>query len=52
MICAIESIMGRRWRNEASEEVIAGPAESFDFIDIGAGLPASDQPPADFAING
>jgi hypothetical protein len=52
MICAIESLLGRRWRNETSEEVIAGPAESFEFIDIGAGIPASDQPPADFTISG
>ena len=50
MICAIESILGRRWRNDTSDEIIGGPAESFRFVDIGAGIPANLEPPVDFAL--
>jgi hypothetical protein len=50
MLCAIGSILGRQWKNERPAQAIAGPAETFSFVDIGAGVPPSLDPPVDFAL--
>lgn len=50
MLCAIGSVLGRQWKNERQAQAIAGPAERFGFADIGAGVPPSPNPPANFAI--
>ena len=47
VICAIESLLGRRWKRRESAQVVGGPADNFRFLDIGAGVPQSAEPPAE-----
>ena len=50
LICAIDSILGRRWTKQDADPSIGGPAEIFQFVDIGAGVPDSIDPPDDFTV--
>jgi len=47
IIFAMESIVGRRWQNVKATEasMIESDAEVFQFLDIGAGVPAHVYPP-------
>ena len=47
LICAMDSLSGRRWRNNAEISLVHAPYDYFAFLDIGAGVQPPD-PPADF----
>jgi hypothetical protein len=47
IIFALDSILGRRWRNVPAP-LIDTTSDVFRFVDIGAGIPASIDPPDDF----
>ncbi len=47
-LCAIGSLLGRQWKNDRPAQAIVGAADTFSFVDIGAGVPPSLDPPADF----
>lgn len=47
-IFAIDSILGHRWQNEPTR-LIDTTSTAFRFLDIGAGIPGSIDPPPDFA---
>jgi hypothetical protein len=44
-------VTDRGWINERSREMIGMP-EHFEFLDIGAGIPASTKPPEDWRMDG
>jgi hypothetical protein len=48
VIFALESIVGRRWQNEAATSLIDTSSETFEFLDIGAGVPQSVEAPPGF----
>ncbi len=45
---SIQSIRGQRWMNKSPSGIVEGPSDKFQFIDLGAGVPASIDPPEDF----
>lgn len=50
LIAVIESILGRQWQNRAAPAVIDATSDFFDYVDIGAGIPRSKDPPDDFPV--
>ena len=45
VLFAMESILGRRWQNDTGRFTMDVDTEIFDFLDIGAGVPESTEPP-------
>jgi len=50
VIFTLDSILGRRWKKETGS-IIDMTTDRFQFLDIGAGLPASIDPPPGFLEN-
>jgi len=48
LLVAMASLLGRRWENTVVPHIAGNPGDFSRFVDIGAGVPASLDPPADF----
>jgi hypothetical protein len=51
LINAMQSVLGRRWLNEPVLSIAGEPGDFTRYLDIGAGVPPSLDPPDDFIVH-